>query len=142
MLRTFIRASVVAVLGAIAMLFAFGAASATPQDKKDEKVPSINEIMTKGHDGPNSLIAKIKTAAKAEKWDDAKASAKTLAVYGESLGKNKQPKGDDASWKALCDKYAASTKIILKATEERDIKAVSKGLGGVNCGDCHKIHKP
>src|SRR5207253_961776 len=119
--------------------WAYGAGSA--DDKKDEKVPTISEIMTKGHKGTDAYIAKIKTAAKDEKWDDAKEFAKTLAFFGENLGKNKPPKGDEKSWKTLTEKYAASTKMVLKGVEDKDAKAVNKGLGMINCGECHKAHK-
>src|SRR5207253_2447885 len=109
MLRKFIRASLFATLGLMAVVLAYGASSASADDKKDEKVPTISEIMTKGHKGTDAYIAKIRAEAKAEKWDDAKEHAKTLAFFGENLGKNKPPKGDDKSWKTLTEKYAETT---------------------------------
>ena len=141
MLRKFIRASLFATLGLMAVVLAYGAGSASADDKKEEKVPTISEIMTKGHKGTDAYIAKIRAEAKAEKWDDAKEHAKTLAFFGENLGKNKPPKGDDKSWKTLTDKYGDATKAVLKATEDKDAKAVNKALGGINCGECHKAHK-
>ena len=142
MLRKLIRVSLFAALGMVAVTWAYGAGSAA-DDKKDEKVPTISEIMTKGHKGTDAYIAKIKAAAKDEKWDDAKEYAKTLAFFGENLGKNKPPKGDEKSWKALTDKYAENTKLVLKGTEDKDVKEVNKGLGGITgmCGACHKAHK-
>src|SRR5437764_8359046 len=112
MLRKLIRVSLFAALGMVAVTWAYGAGSA--DDKKDEKVPTISEIMTKGHKGTDAYIAKIRAAAKDGKWDDAKEYAKTLAFFGENLGKNEPPKGDKKSWEALTKKYAESTKAVLK----------------------------
>ncbi len=143
MLRKCIRASLFAALGMMAMLLAYGSvATATAQDKKkDEKLPDISEIMKKGHDKTDGYIAKIKEATKDGKWEDAQKYAKTLAFFGENLGKNKPAKGEAESWKKLTDKYHTNTKAVLKGTEDKDAKAVAKGLGGINCGECHKLHK-
>lgn len=137
-MQKFIRAGMCAVLGVMAM---FLAVSASAQDKKEEKVPTISEIMVKGHKGTDAYIAKIKAAAKGEKWDDAKEYAKTLAFFGEALSKNKPPKGDADSWKALTTKYADATKLTLKGAEDKDAKTIAKGLAGIDCGGCHKAHK-
>jgi hypothetical protein len=143
MLRKYIRAGMFVALGAVAMILAYGASSATAgQDKdKDEKVPTISEIMIKGHKGADSHIGKIRSAAKGAKWDDAKEYAKTLAFFGEHLGKNKPPKGDEKSWKTLTEKYAVATKSVVEAVDKKDAKAVNAALGKINCGECHKAHK-
>lgn len=142
MLRKCIRASLFAAFGMMAVLLAYGSVGATPADeKKDEKLPDISEIMKKGHDKTEGYIAKVRESAKDGKWEDAQKYAKTLAFFGESLGKNKAPKGDEKSWKALTEKYATNTKAAFKATEDKDAKAVNKALGGINCGECHKLHK-
>lgn len=144
MVRKCIRVCLVAALGVVAMTLAYGAA-ATAQDKKDDKkkdeLPTIKEIMKKGHAKTDGYIDKIKAAVKGEKWDDAKEYAKTLAAFGEALGKSKPEKGDEKSWKTLSDKYAASTKTVLEGAEKKDAKVVQKGLGAINCGECHKVHK-
>jgi hypothetical protein len=144
MLRKFIRASLFVGFGVIAMTLAYGTAATAGQkdkDKKEEKVPTISEIMTQGHKGTDAYIAKIREAAKGEKWEDAQKYAKTLAFFGENLGKNKPPKGTEESWKTFTKAYAEATKNVQKATEDKDAKAVAKGLGGINCGGCHKAHK-
>ncbi|MCE9565686.1 MAG: hypothetical protein K8U57_26990 [Planctomycetes bacterium] len=142
MLRKLIRVNLMAMFGMVAMMLAYGAATASPQDKdKKDEVPDIKEIMSKGHKGSDAYITKIKDAVKGEKWEDAQKYAKTLAFFGEALGKNKAPKGDADSWKTLCEKYAAATKAAYKGTEDKDAKAVAKGLGAINCGECHKLHK-
>ena len=144
MVRKMIRASLFGALGMVAIALAYGsAASAAGQKDKDDKVPDISEIMLKGHKGTDAYLAKIKGAAKGAKWEDAQKYAKTLAFFGENLGKNKPPKGSEKSWKALTEKYAANTKDVYKGTEDKDVKAVNKGLGaiGASCGACHKAHK-
>jgi len=141
MVRKFIRASLFAALGAVAIAVAYGSAATAGQ--KDEKVPDISEIMIKGHKGTDAYLAKIKGTAKAGNWDDAEKYAKTLAFFGENLGKNKPPKGDAKSWEKLTQAYASSTKAVHKGTQDKDVKAVNKGLGaiGMSCGGCHKAHK-
>ena len=138
MVRKMLRAGVFAALGMVTMVLAYGATSATAAD---EKVPTISEIMLKGHKGADAHITKIKGAAKEGKWDEAQEYAKTLAFFGENLGKNKPPKGDEKSWATLTKAYANATKATLKATEAKDAKAVNKGLAGIACGTCHKAHK-
>ena len=106
----------------------------------DDKVATIKEIMSKGHKGADAFIGKIKAEAKDGKWDEAKDHAKALALFGEQLGKNKPAKGDAASWEKLSKKYADSTKAALKATEDKDAKALNKALT-INCKECHDAHK-
>jgi hypothetical protein len=139
MLRKLIRATMFAAFGMVAIVLTFGASIA--QEKKDEPVPTIKDIMTKGHAKTDGYIAKIREAAKEGKWDDAKEYAKTLAFFGENLGKNKAPTGEAASWEKLTKKYSDNTKITLKGAEDKDEKAVTKGLGGINCMECHDAHR-
>jgi hypothetical protein len=141
MFRKYIRAGMFAALGAVAMILAYGASSATAGQDKDKDVPTISEIMVKGHKGTDSYIGKIKSAAKGAKWDDAAEYAKALALFGEGLGKNKPPKGDEKSWKTLTEKYAATTKSVVEAVGKKDAKATNAALGKINCGECHKAHK-
>lgn len=142
MVRKMLKATLFGLLGAVISILAYGGTTSA-DDKKDDKVPTISEIMVKGHKGTDAYLAKIKGAAKDEKWDDAKEYAKTLAFFGESLGKNKPPKGEDASWEKLTKKYADNTKAVVKGVEDKDAKAVTKGLDsiGKSCGECHKAHK-
>jgi len=107
----------------------------------DDKVPTISEIMKVGHAGGKSLITKIKTSVKGAKWDDAKAPADALKVFGEALGKSKPEKGDAASWKKLSAKYLESTAAVAAGVEKKDAKAVTTALGKINCAECHKVHK-
>lgn len=139
MLRKFTKVALAGAFGLLAVVLA-QSASVRAEDKKDDKAPTVKEIMAKGHKGTDALMAKIKTEAKDGKWEEAVSHAKALAVFGEHLGKNKPNKGDAASWEKLTKKYAESTKAALKATEDKDAKAVNKALM-INCKECHDAHK-
>ena len=132
------RVMTVVALAAFAATVTVGALTAA-----DDKVPTVSEIMKVGHAGGKSLIAKVKTAVKGEKWDDAKVPADALKVFGEALGKNKPEKGDADSWKKLADKYKASTEAAAAAVEKKDAKAATAALGkiGGSCKECHDAHK-
>lgn len=136
MLRKLTKVTLAGFLGLAAVVLAAGAGISA-----DDKVPSIEEIMKKGHAKTNGYISKIRADAKAGKWDEAKKYATTLAFFGESLGKNKPEKGTAASWKVQSKKYEASTKAALKAVEAKDAAAVNKALGSINCKACHSAHK-
>jgi len=140
MLQKFLRVTLACVLGAMTVLLAYNG-TLTAKDDKEDKVPTIKEIMTKGHKGTDAYMAKIKGDAKDGKWDDAKELAKTLAFFGENLGKNKPPKGEADSWEKLSKKYADTTKSVVKAVDDKDAKAVNKALGEINCKECHTAHK-
>lgn len=138
MVRKILRAGVFAALGMIAVMATYGVAVTA-----DDKLPTIKEIMVKGHKGTDAYLAKIKADAKAEKWDEAKDYAKSLVVFGEAIGKNKPPKGEDESWSKLSKKYLSNTQAVLKAVEAKDTAGTNKALGaiGMSCGECHKAHK-
>ncbi|WP_439626610.1 cytochrome c [Gemmata sp.] len=135
--------SVVAGLGMAALVLAFGGFGTAADDKKDDKTPTIKEIMAKGHKGTEAYMGKVKAAVKAEKWDDAQKYAKAMSVFGAALGKNKPKKGDADSWKTLSEKYAGDTKALFDATEKKDAKAANDALGtiGESCKACHTPHK-
>lgn len=132
----------VALAGAFGLMAIVLAESsvARAEDKKKDDVTTIKDIMIKGHKGGDALISKIKAEAKAGKWEEATAHAKALAVFGEHLGKNKPAKGSEESWAKLSKAYAEQTKAALKATEDKDEKAVNKALA-INCKSCHDAHK-
>jgi hypothetical protein len=138
MLQKFLKlgATFALVLGVLALSVGLGTGA---DEKKDP--PTISDIMKKGHAKTDGYIDRIKLAAKDGKWEDATEYAKTLAFFGENLGKNKPPKGSEESWKAQTTKYADATKAVLKAVEAKDAKAVNKAFGGISCGGCHKEHK-
>jgi soluble cytochrome b562 len=138
MLRKLLRVTLASTLGAMMALVTYNAIVSA--DDKDE-TPTIKEIMKKGHKKTEGYIDKIKADAKDGKWDEAKDYAKTLAFFGESLGKNKPPKGEGESWEKLTKKYADTTKSVVKAVDDKDAKAVNKALSQIDCKECHSAHK-
>ena len=138
MVRKITRLAICFTAGLLAITLGVGAFAA--DDKKADKVLGIEEIMKVGH-SKNGYIAKIKTATKGEKWEDAAKSAESLKANGEMLGKNTAEKGEADSWKKLSDKYAKSTAAVATAVEKKDAAAVTKALGSINCKECHDAHK-
>ncbi|HET6572858.1 MAG TPA: hypothetical protein VFG68_04590 [Fimbriiglobus sp.] len=117
-------------------------AGVLPADDK-EKTYAIEEIM-KRHTGAKSLLKGVAVQVKEAKWEEAKGGAKLLKAFGESLGKNKPPRGEEKSWKKLTEQYKESTATIYKAVEKKDAKTALDTLGkiGKSCMGCHKQHKP
>ena len=151
MVRKLIRASLFAALGSMAMILSFGAVS-TAQDKKDQKdkkddkakIMDIDEVMDKAHDKKTGYVAKLKTAVKGEKWEDAEKLAMSLTTAASDLGMNKPPRGEAKSWEALTKKYTENVKAVADGVEKKDAAATNKALGaiGMSCGGCHKVHQP
>ena len=125
------------VAGLLGVVFFLNASTA-----EDKKTPSIKDVMKKSA-GKTGLCAKCAAATKAEKWDDAQASAKELAELGEALAKNPCPGGDADSWKKLSKKYAEQTAAIKEAADKKDGKALSTAIGAFtkSCKECHDAHK-
>jgi len=146
MVQKWLRASLFAAAGVLAVVLSFGATTSAEDkktDKKGEKEPTIKEIMVKGHKGADAYLSKIGASAKGGKWEDAQEAAKGLAYFGETLVKLEPAKGDKKSWEPLAKQYADETKAVLKATEDKDAKATAAALGaiGKSCMPCHKAHK-
>lgn len=137
------RAGVLAAFGFAAVALAAGL-TATADDKKDEKLPSISEIMKKAHGKTEGYLGKLKGQVKDGKWDDAKKTAKDLVIVAEALAKNDPPKGDKESWEKLTKNYIKHSKSINEAAKKEEAKGVTDGLKalGGSCGDCHKAHRP
>jgi len=138
-----LRFALMAAFSAAVVGLAVDGSNAADDKKKDEKLPTIKEIMKKGHGGTDAYLAKIAAEAKGGKWEDAQADAKGLAYFGESLGKLEPPKGDAKSWEALTKKYAEATAAVKKGADDKDAKAVDAALGLIkkSCGACHGKHK-
>ena len=148
MVRKWIRASLFAALGVLAMILSFGAVS-TAQDKKDKKddkakIMDIDEVMDKAHDKKTGYVAKLKSAVKGEKWEDAEKLAMSLTTAASDLGMNKPPRGEAKSWETLTKKYSANVKVVADGIEKKDAKAAGTGLNaiGMSCGGCHSAHQP
>jgi hypothetical protein len=142
MSQKWIRVSLFASIGVVAAALSFGAGS-TALAQKDEKLPTISDIMLKGHKGAEAYLAKIGAAAKGGNWNEAQTHAKGLAYFGETIIKLDPPKGDKKSWEEQAKLYEKNTKAVYKATQDKDAKATQVALGVVqkSCAGCHKPHK-
>jgi len=82
--------------------------------------------------------------AKDVNWDSIQKQTKEWLKVAEDLGKNKPPKGDDASWKEQTTKYMTNVKAVDSAAEKKDADSFTKALAtiGASCGACHGKHKP
>ena len=151
MVRKLIRASLFAALGSMAMILSFGAVTTAQDkkktDKKTDELPDISEIMRKAHKGTDAYFAKIKTAVKGEKWEDAGKTAKDLSLAADALAKNTPGKGDKKSWETLTKKYSDGAKSVVEAIEKKDAKTVNDAFNpktgslGASCKGCHDKHK-
>ena len=137
MLRKCMKMVLAGTLGMMVVVVAIGSTSTAAEDKTAD----VSTIMKKSF-GKGGLKSSVATAAKDGKWEDAQKLAKEWAELGTAIGKNKAPKGEEKSWEDHTAKFTDSTKAILKATEDKDAKAVAKGVGSFNCMGCHKSHKP
>jgi hypothetical protein len=142
MTQKLLRVALFAALGVGAAALSVDPA-VSAQDKKADKTPDIHTIMTEGHKGTDSFLAKIGSEAKGAKWEDALMHAKALNVFGEALGKNSPSKGDKQSWEKLTKKYNENTKAVLSAVEKKDATATTTSLKAIqgSCMECHKSHK-
>lgn len=114
-------------------------------DKKDDRKPAdIETIMNEGHAGKKSLLSQIKANVTKEDWGAASKAAYKLRQYGDDLGKNTPPKGDDASWTILTKGYKEITIEIAKGVDDKDKTAATKATATLSksCSACHKQHKP
>src|SRR5215213_7795118 len=112
----------------------------------DDKVPTIEEIMTKVNKGKDALHRGIGESLKGGTVDWAKVqkNAKDYANLAEFLGKNDPPQGDKASWARLTKSYAADAKTLSAAVEKKDKSAATAAHGKLSksCMACHKVHRP
>jgi len=101
------RVMLTALLGGLALLVAAGSNNAAVAED-----PDISTIMKKVNSGKTALKATMKAGltAKQPDWDVLKTSAEQLTELAVALGKNKQPKGPDESWKKLTGLYAENAK--------------------------------
>jgi hypothetical protein len=137
---------VVACVAVGGLALALSVQTTVAQDKKKEKdgdkTPSISEIMKKGH-GAKGLLKGIDSHVKSGMWDEAQTDAKLLKAFGEGLGKNKPPKGDDESWKKLTGEYKDNTKAVYDGADKKEAKDVTAGLKKIRgqCKTCHDANK-
>lgn len=91
---------------------------------------TIKDVMKKAM-GKGKLCEKLAggTATKEEKAD-------AIELFTE-MGKNKPPKGDEASWKAKTDALLTAA----KAAAAGEAGADAKLKKAADCGACHSAHK-
>ena len=97
----------------------------------DKPKHTIKEVMKKAH-------GKSKLAQNVAKGKATDAQKKELVELYEAMAMNKQPKGEDASWKALNDELVAAAKDAQEGKEGAGAR-LSKAFA---CGTCHSKHKP
>ncbi len=115
------------------------------QDKKKDdkkKTPTINQIM-KAVPGKGKLVEKFSSAAKGDKWDDAKKIGTELKTYGEAMGKNTPKKGEKESWEKHAKTFSETMTAFADAADKKDKDAIADGVAkfGKSCGGCHSAHK-
>ena len=140
MLQKFLKVTLVASIGMLALVLA--KTESAKADDKDKKL-TTKQIMGIGHKGADALFNKVQTAVKAKKWEDAAEPAKELAANGSLFPKATPPKGDAKSWEDLAGKYADNTKALSDAVEKKDADAAAKAgkaIGG-SCKGCHDAHR-
>ncbi len=139
MLRTIGKRVTWAVAGVVTLVLTVGVLSADDKDK----VPTIAEIMEEGHSGKKSLLRKIGDAVDDGKTASVEKEGKRLKELGEAIGKNKQPRGSDASWKKLTDQYKKQTAELAEAIAKKDQKKAEEGVTRLkkSCQACHDEHK-
>jgi hypothetical protein len=140
MLRTIGKRFVCAAAGVAALVLSVGVLAA--DDDKD-KVPTVAEIMEEGHSGKKSLLRKISDAVDESKVATVEKEGKRLKELGEAIGKNKQPKGSDASWKKLTEQYKKETAALAEAIGKKDQKKTEEAVARLKkqCQACHDEHK-
>jgi hypothetical protein len=133
--------SVAAGLAVAAGVMVLGASGA-----REEKEPTIKEIMTKAHKGGDSLLSTVGKDLKAAEpdWADVQTKSKELVKLGTSLGKNTPPKGEKESWEQLTKAYLDCAKTLEAAADKKDKEtaaAAQKKLTTM-CMNCHMVHRP
>jgi cytochrome c556 len=141
------------MFGLAALLALVVGVSASPMaasaDDKDDKVPTIKQIMKKAHGGPKSLLGKIGTELKSDDpdWPKVAEMSKELVGLADALGKNTPPKGEVSDFKKRAGGYKGQATILEKAAE----KKMKTGRGGAegafkalrsSCMGCHAAHRP
>jgi cytochrome c556 len=133
------------LLGLIAVLALVCGTSVIAADKKDDK-PSIKDIMTKAHNGGESLLGRLRAELKESDpdWADVNKNSKELVKLGGDLAGAKPDRGDLKSWKKQTTAYVANAKALASAAAKKDRKAAEGSLKRItsSCTACHAAHKP
>lgn len=106
--------------------------------------PDIKEIMGKVNKAGGlypSIQKGMKTAT--PNWGALKNDSDELGSLVQSLGKNKPPKGEAASWQKLTKDYADEAANLNAAVVSKNKSAADAAIAklGTSCSACHKAHK-
>jgi cytochrome c556 len=114
--------------------------SANAQDEKKVKPENIKGCMA----FQNKVRKDLAAQAKKGNWDSIQMQTEEWKEVAKVLGSQKPPKGDEASWKELTGKYAATVESIDAAADKKDAAGLTKGLAGIGamCQGCHGKHRP
>jgi cytochrome c556 len=112
---------------------------------RDDKTPSISEIMKKANAPKGSLVSDLRSAlnSSSPNWETIGKESKELVTFAEALTKNEAPKGSKMSWEKLTKAYLKNAKDLASAAESMDLakaKAAHKAISG-SCSACHTAHK-
>jgi cytochrome c556 len=110
------------------------------------KTPSIKEIMGKLHKGANSPLTTVRADLQSDPpdWAEIQRATKDFVTFGEALGKNTPPKGDQKSWSKLAAQYLENAKALDVAARKKDQKGALAAHTRLNdsCKGCHNVHRP
>jgi cytochrome c556 len=124
----------------------FVAATVVPAIGRDDKTPTVKEVMGKLNKGNKAPLAQLKTLLKAKTpdWKKIQDSTKEFADLGPTLSKNEPPKGDPAQFKKLAEVYGADCKDLDDAAKKEDLATTKGAFVKVtgSCMKCHTAHRP
>ncbi len=125
--------TVVTFVGAVLALAVLAGAgmNRAAEDKKEKKY-TIPEVMKLAHKGKPNLMTKV-AEGKGSKRD----KELLLGLY-IALSESKPPKGSEADWKKRTEAIVKAARGVVEGKEGAQV-ALKKA---VNCGGCHKLHKP
>jgi hypothetical protein len=120
-------------------LVAFTSAGAMIREGK------IEDIMEKGFK-KGGLRHQISTEIDkdAPNWSDVEKKAKDLQKMCDELCKEKQPQGEEVSWKKLTEDLQKQTKSLADAANKKDLATAKSYISKINnsCKECHDAHRP
>jgi cytochrome c556 len=113
------------------------------EDKnKEEKIPTIKEIMKTAH-GKTGLLSKVTAEVNNKDWDALATNSKKLTELATALTKTTPKKGEKESWEMLTTSYLKTAKELTEASEKKDVDVAVTAVGTLakSCRACHTAHK-
>ncbi|HMP17571.1 MAG TPA: cytochrome c [Gemmatales bacterium] len=77
-------------------------------------------------------------------WAIIAKKAKEFTEMCEKMCKEKQPQGEEESWKKLTESLAKEAKSLTSAAERKDLANAKAAITKINgsCKECHDAHRP